>query len=71
MSARTHPRPHPATTSGVGVRLPWWAVALPALGFVTLLLLISNPAQAQAASGDPVIPDIVERIQHALSSHTP
>ncbi|MDT0573940.1 hypothetical protein RM704_41945 [Streptomyces sp. DSM 3412] len=70
MSARTHPRPHPATTSGVGVRLPWWAVALPALAFLTLLLLISNPAQAQAASGDPVITDVVERIQHALSSHT-
>ncbi|MFF9039107.1 hypothetical protein ACF090_26995 [Streptomyces sp. NPDC014892] len=71
MSARTHPRPHPATTSGVGVRLPWWAVALPAVGFITLLLLISDPAQAHAASGDPVIADLVERIRNALSSHTP
>lgn len=71
MSARSHPRPHPATTSAVVVRLPWWAIALPAVGFVTLLLLISDPAQAQAASGDPVIADLVERIRHALASHTP
>ncbi|MFF7390067.1 hypothetical protein ACFZAE_16710 [Streptomyces scabiei] len=71
MSARTHPRPHPATTSGVGVRLPWWALALPTLAFVTLLLLISDPAQAQAADGDSVIADLLERIRNALASHTP
>lgn len=69
MSARTHTRPHPVTTTGVGMRLPWWAVALPALGFATLLLVILNPAQAQAASGDPTIAHLLERIQQALLSH--
>ncbi|MDX3543892.1 hypothetical protein ACSCB1_27365 [Streptomyces europaeiscabiei] len=69
MSAPTHTRPHPATMGGVDIRLPWWAVALPALAFVALLLLILNPAQAQAASGDPVIGHLLERIQQALLSH--
>ncbi|UUU34923.1 hypothetical protein JIX56_36505 [Streptomyces sp. CA-210063] len=71
MSARTHTRPHPATTSRVDIRLPWWAVALPALGFVTLLLLILNPAEARAASGDPMIAHLLERIQQALLNHAP
>jgi hypothetical protein len=71
MSAPTHTRPHPATTGGVGVQLPWWAVALPALGFVTLLLLILNPAQAQAAGGDPAIAHLLEHLQQALLSHAP
>ncbi|UUU21009.1 hypothetical protein [Streptomyces sp. DSM 40750] len=71
MSARTHTRPHPATMSGVDIRLPWWALALPALGFVTLLLLILNPAEAQAASGDPTIAHLLERIHQALLNHAP
>ncbi|WP_200301289.1 hypothetical protein [Streptomyces adelaidensis] len=70
MSARTHPRPHPATTSGADMRLPWWALALPTLGFVTLLLLILDPAQAQAVSGDLTIAHLLERIQQVLLSHT-
>ncbi|MFE7840346.1 hypothetical protein ACFU53_31130 [Streptomyces sp. NPDC057474] len=71
MSAPTHTRTHPAPTSGVDIRLPWWAVALPALGFATLLLLILNPAEAQAASGDPTIAHLLERIQQALLNHAP
>ncbi|MGW0709742.1 hypothetical protein ACWD4G_27940 [Streptomyces sp. NPDC002643] len=71
MSARTHPRSHPATTGGVAVRLPWWALALPAVGFVTLLLLILNPGNAQAASGGPVISLVVEHIRHALPALVP
>ncbi|MEV0227236.1 hypothetical protein [Streptomyces sp. NPDC050704] len=63
MSAPTHTQPHPATRGGVETRLPWWAVALPALAFVTLLLLILNPADAQAASGDPAVGQLFERIQ--------
>ncbi|MCX0243109.1 MULTISPECIES: hypothetical protein [Streptomyces] len=50
MPARTHTtRPEP---SGVDVRLPWWAVALPAVAFAVLLLLIAGPGQAQAATGE-------------------
>ncbi|MFF6784118.1 hypothetical protein [Streptomyces sp. NPDC012510] len=70
MSARTHTRPHPATTTGVEMRLPWWALTLPALGFAALLMVILNPAQAQAAGGDPAIAHLLERIQQALLSHT-
>ncbi|GHE10187.1 hypothetical protein [Streptomyces alanosinicus] len=67
MSARTHPRPHPATTGGVDIRLPWWALALPALAFIALLVLILNPSDAHAASGDPAITHLVERAQQLLT----
>ncbi|MEU9443382.1 hypothetical protein AB0D42_21240 [Streptomyces sp. NPDC048304] len=66
MSARTHSRPHPATTGGVDIRLPWWALALPALAFVALLMLILNPSDAHAASGDPAITHILTRAQQLL-----
>jgi hypothetical protein len=71
MSARTHTRPHPATTGRVDIRLPWWAFALPALAFVTLLLLILNPVDAHAAGGDPAITDVVQRIQQTVLHQAP
>ncbi|MCZ0210974.1 hypothetical protein ACIG54_35405 [Streptomyces achromogenes] len=67
MPARTHSRPHPATTGGVGTRLPWWALALPALAFVALLALILNPSDAQAAGGDPAIARLLERVQQLVA----
>ncbi|MFI2199187.1 hypothetical protein ACH47Z_00100 [Streptomyces sp. NPDC020192] len=67
MSARTHSRPHPATTGGVDIRLPWWALALPALAFVALLLLILNPSDAHAASGDPAITQLFERARQLFA----
>ncbi|GAA2235576.1 hypothetical protein [Streptomyces nogalater] len=63
MPARTPSRPHPATTGGVDTRLPWWALALPALAFVALLALILNPSDAHAAGGDPAIARLLERAQ--------
>ncbi|MEU3529510.1 hypothetical protein AB0E62_37665 [Streptomyces sp. NPDC038707] len=63
MAARTHSRPHPATTGDVDTRLPWWALALPALAFVALLALILNPSEAHAAGGDPAIARLLERVQ--------
>ncbi|MFC9292452.1 hypothetical protein [Streptomyces sp. NPDC057052] len=67
MSAPTHTRPHPvAQGSGVGTRLPWWALALPTLAFVALLALILNPSDAQAASGDPAITDLVDRVRQLV-----
>ncbi len=51
----------------VDIRLPWWALALPMLAFAVLLLLIADPAQAQAAEGDPGVARILEHIQHTLS----
>ncbi|AYN42054.1 hypothetical protein D9753_27720 [Streptomyces dangxiongensis] len=51
MPTRTHSRPHPAVPGRVDTRLPWWALALPALAFLSLLVL--NPSDAHAAGGAP------------------
>jgi hypothetical protein len=67
MSARTHTRPHPATTGGVNIRLPWWALALPTLAFVVLLALMLNPTDAQAASSSPAITHLLERAQQLIA----
>ncbi|GAA2924537.1 hypothetical protein [Streptomyces enissocaesilis] len=66
MAARAHIRTHPPA-SRVDVRLPWWALVLPALAFAVLLLLIAGPGQAHAATGDPAVAHLVERIQQTLS----
>ncbi|MBB5933723.1 hypothetical protein [Streptomyces zagrosensis] len=34
---------------GVEVQLPWWAIALPAVVFAALLLLLFSPSDAHAA----------------------
>ncbi|MEW2050340.1 hypothetical protein [Streptomyces sp. NPDC005476] len=67
MSAPTRTRPHPAVPGGVDSRLPWWALALPMLAFTVLLVLILNPADAQAATGDPAITHLVERVQQLVT----
>ncbi|WP_434588339.1 hypothetical protein [Streptomyces sp. A5-4] len=66
MAARAHIRSTPPA-SGVEMRLPWWAVVLPAIAFAVLLVLIAGPGQAQAASGDPAVTHLMERIQQSLS----
>ncbi|MEU0131117.1 MULTISPECIES: hypothetical protein [unclassified Streptomyces] len=67
MPARTHTRtPRPAQGS-VEVTLPWWAVALPALAFAVLLLLILEPGQAHAAAGDPALGRLFGRILEFLA----
>ncbi|MEV0243645.1 hypothetical protein AB0I06_27550 [Streptomyces sp. NPDC050674] len=63
MSAPTHTRLHPATRAGAAGRLPWWALALPVLAFTALLALILNPSGAHAATGDPAITQLFERLQ--------
>ncbi|MFE3162434.1 hypothetical protein [Streptomyces sp. NPDC059224] len=67
MPARTHTLPRPATPGSVDVRLPWWALALPALAFVALLVLILNPADAHATTGDPAVTHLVERVQQIVA----
>ncbi|MEY2231865.1 MULTISPECIES: hypothetical protein [Streptomyces] len=59
MSAPTHIRPLPpgpsgprARTTAVGTRLHWWALALPALAFGLLLLLLAGSGEAHAATGE-------------------
>ncbi|MFE6894763.1 hypothetical protein [Streptomyces sp. NPDC057694] len=66
MSAPSHTRSHPAATGGVDIRLPWWAVVLPAIAFVALLLLILNPADGQAAAADPTVAHVLARAKDLL-----
>ncbi len=66
MSARTYTRPHPAPTGRADIRLPWWALALPTLAFITLLALILNPSDAHAATADPAITRIFEHVQQLI-----
>ncbi|MGW1207863.1 hypothetical protein [Streptomyces cyaneofuscatus] len=67
------PRPVPAPASPrpaadrVEIRLPWWAVALPAVAFAALLLMIMSPGQAQAATADPALGQLIERTLHLLA----
>ncbi|MEU5274034.1 hypothetical protein [Streptomyces hygroscopicus] len=69
MSARTRTRPvHPAD-SGVDFRLPWWALALPVLAFVALLLLLTGPTDAQAASGGSGPVSQTVELLHRLLAH--
>ncbi|MFI7496904.1 hypothetical protein ACIBVL_00095 [Streptomyces sp. NPDC049687] len=68
MSAPTLTRPRPtAARTRVDTRLPWWALALPTLAFITLLVLILNPADAHATTGEPAITHLVERVQQLLA----
>ncbi|MFF8947015.1 hypothetical protein ACF1A5_33115 [Streptomyces sp. NPDC014864] len=67
MPAHTHTRPRPATTGGAGTRLPWWALALPALAFAALLALMLNPSNAHAATGDPAITRLLQRAQELIA----
>ncbi|MFJ3664792.1 hypothetical protein ACIPPM_30565 [Streptomyces sp. NPDC090119] len=64
MPVPAHTRPHPAPAAA---RLPWWALALPILAFVALLLLIMNPSDAHAASGDPALAQLVEHARHLVA----
>ncbi|MET9888138.1 hypothetical protein ABZZ20_34480 [Streptomyces sp. NPDC006430] len=65
MSAPTHtpgPRVH-----GANARLHWWALALPALAFGLLLLLLAGSGEAQAASGEgsPLL-QVTEQLLHVV-----
>ncbi|MFJ2773004.1 hypothetical protein [Streptomyces sp. NPDC087300] len=71
MSARSHTRRDPADAGSVEVQLPWWAIALPALAFAALLLLILNPADAHAASGEPMVTQLLEHIRETILRLTP
>ncbi|CCK31102.1 putative secreted protein [Streptomyces davaonensis JCM 4913] len=67
MSAPTHTPPPSAHRGGVDIRLPWWALALPVLAFVTLLVLILDPAEAHAATADPAITRLLEHVQQLMA----
>ncbi|ANB05652.1 hypothetical protein SAM40697_1692 [Streptomyces ambofaciens] len=64
MSAPSPARPPQVNRGGVEVRLPWWALALPVLAFVVLLLMILNPVDAHAAAaGEPATAHLLERLR--------
>ncbi|GGR90716.1 hypothetical protein ACFCXH_20835 [Streptomyces nojiriensis] len=59
MSAPTHigpltpgPSRPRARATGASTRLHWWALALPALAFGLLLLLLAGSGEAHAATGE-------------------
>ncbi|MGW5865680.1 hypothetical protein ACWFRJ_26255 [Streptomyces sp. NPDC055239] len=69
MSARSHTRRDPGATrdsASVEIQLPWWAIALPAIAFAALLLLMLNPADAHAAGSGQVVTHVLERIQETV-----
>lgn len=51
---------------GPGARLPWWAVALPAMAFAVLLVLMTGSGRTHSASTGPEIHRILDRIQQTL-----
>ncbi|MEU9758212.1 hypothetical protein AB0D98_00030 [Streptomyces sp. NPDC047987] len=62
MSAPVPTRPTAPPTGGVDMRLPWWAVALPAVAFAALLLMIVGSREAHAASTDPAVGRLLARL---------
>ncbi|MDX3373739.1 hypothetical protein PV390_04900 [Streptomyces sp. ME02-6991-2A] len=66
-SPRQSPASHRPAADQVEIRLPWWAVALPAVAFGALLLMIMSPGQAQAATADPALGQLIERTLHLLA----
>ncbi|WP_369212042.1 hypothetical protein [Streptomyces flavofungini] len=71
MSARSHTRRDPAESAGVEIQLPWWAIALPAVAFAALLLLVLNPVDAHAAGSEPVVTNLLERVQEMVRRMAP
>lgn len=67
MLARTHTRIPPASRGGVDIRLPWWALVLPALVFVTLLILVLNPAAEPTGPSWPGVTRLVEWAQQLIA----
>ncbi|MDJ0344867.1 hypothetical protein QMK19_20150 [Streptomyces sp. H10-C2] len=50
---------------GVQTRLPWWAVALPAVAFAALLMLIAGPGRTNTSAAAPA-GHLIARIADAL-----
>lgn len=67
MSARTHPSSPASAAGGVDVRLPWWAVALPVVAFVVLLVVMTGTGEAHAATADPAVGAFLDRIHQTLA----
>ncbi|MEV6319164.1 hypothetical protein [Streptomyces sp. NPDC051776] len=67
MRAPAQSRTAPPSRDAYEIRLPWWAIALPAVAFAALLLLIAGPAEAHAAAGpQPVLVHALDRAREIL-----
>jgi hypothetical protein len=67
MSAPAPTRPRYRTYAGAGTRLHWWALALPALAFGLLLLLLAGSGQAEATAGQATgLIRVTQQLLHAV-----
>lgn len=67
MSARTHRHPVPSAARQARVRLPWWSIALPAVAFVVLLSLLSDPASGHTGAGAGAASSVVRLVGRAVT----
>lgn len=67
MTAPAHPRSARPVRGSTEIRLPWWAIALPAVAFAALLLLMTGTGQAEAAAGDPAVGRILAHLFQLLT----
>ncbi|MFE0705037.1 hypothetical protein [Streptomyces sp. NPDC058872] len=65
MSAPTHPGTR-ATTTRVDTRLPWWALLLPAVSFLVLLMLVAGAGGAHATTDDPAVGRVLQQVRQTL-----
>jgi anti-sigma-K factor RskA len=56
---------HRQTARQAQTRLPWWALALPALAFAALLALVAAPAHADPSAAEPLV-HLLGRITQAI-----
>ncbi|WP_030264751.1 hypothetical protein [Streptomyces violens] len=61
---------HTRHTKGAArpVRLPWWAVALAVVSFVTLLFVMTPAAEAEAAGVPPAMASMVHFLARLLGA---
>jgi hypothetical protein len=71
MLARVTTPAHPADKGSADIQLSWWAIALPSAAFAILLLLILNPADAHAASSEPLVTQVLQSLKHLLLPQSP
>lgn len=61
----TRPRQRSAF-NGTGARLPWWAVALPAVAFTVLLMLTVGGGESGAAKDGESVAQLLSAVGKAL-----
>ncbi|RKT03970.1 hypothetical protein BX286_1913 [Streptomyces sp. 3211.6] len=67
-SPLTRPARRPRAYAHTSARLHWWTLALPALAFGLLLLLLAGSGQAQAATGQPSgLLQVTQQLLHAVT----